>query len=127
MCVNTNDLSQFLHFSYSSSNVFSCILCLLCIRSFVQSVFKRYHSDKHLQEFLPTRWRQKSTGIDMEQNYVTDTLCSLLYFAVLRLCTCFYLNFSGHLLGWVLPLGVLSALYMYHVYAFVLLLFNVDK
>jgi len=45
----------------------------------------------------------------MEQNYVTDTLCSLLYFAVLRLCTCFYLNFSGHLLGWVLPLGVLSA------------------
>ena len=27
------------------------------------------------QEFLPTRWRQKSTGIDMEQNYVTVTLC----------------------------------------------------
>ena len=26
------------------------------------------------QEFLPTRWRQKSTGIDMEQNYVTVTL-----------------------------------------------------
>jgi len=24
---------------------------------------------------LPTRWRQKSTGIDMEQNYVTVTLC----------------------------------------------------
>jgi len=62
----------------------------------------------------------------MEQNYVTDTLCSLLYFAVLRLCTCFYLNFLGHLLEWVLPLGVLSALYMYRVYAFVLLLFNVD-
>ena len=33
--------------------------------------FKRYHSDKHFPEFLPTRWRQKSTGIDMEQNYVT--------------------------------------------------------
>jgi len=24
---------------------------------------------------LPTRWRQKSTGTDMEQNYVTVTLC----------------------------------------------------
>jgi len=40
-----------------------------------QSAFKRYHSDKHFSEFLPTRWRQKSTGIDMEQNYVTVTLC----------------------------------------------------
>jgi len=27
------------------------------------------------QEFLPTRWRQKSAGIDMEQNYVTVALC----------------------------------------------------
>jgi len=33
------------------------------------------HSDKHLSDFLPTRWRQKSTGIDMEQNYVTVTVC----------------------------------------------------
>ena len=41
-----------------------------------QSVFKRYHSDKHLSEFLPTRWRQKSTGKDMGQNYVTVTLCA---------------------------------------------------
>ena len=33
-----------------------------------QSVFTRYHSDKHFSEFLPTRWRQKSTGTDnMEQ------------------------------------------------------------
>jgi len=30
--------------------------------------------DKHFSEFLPARWRQKSTGIDMEQNYVTVTL-----------------------------------------------------
>jgi len=36
---------------------------------------KRYHSDKHFSEFLPTRWRQKSTGIDIGQNYVTVTLC----------------------------------------------------
>ena len=28
---------------------------------------KRHHSDKHFSEFLPTRWRQKATGIDMEQ------------------------------------------------------------
>ena len=29
-----------------------------------QSVFKRYHSDKHFSEFLPERRRQKSTGRD---------------------------------------------------------------
>ena len=43
--------------------------------TYQRSVFKRYHSDKHFSEFLPTRWRQKSIGIDMERNYVTDTLC----------------------------------------------------
>ena len=43
--------------------------------TYQQSVFKRYHSDRHLSEFLPTRWREKSTGIDMEQNYATVTLC----------------------------------------------------
>jgi len=43
--------------------------------TYQQSVFKRYHSDKHFSEFLLTRWRQKSTGIDMEQNYVTVTQC----------------------------------------------------
>ena len=40
-----------------------------------QSVFKRYHSDEHFSAFLPTRWRLKSTGIDMEQDYVTVALC----------------------------------------------------
>jgi len=39
--------------------------------TYQQSVFKRYHSDKNLSEFLSTRWQQKSTGTDMEQNYVT--------------------------------------------------------
>ena len=34
---------------------------------FIFCVSKRYHSDKHLSEFLPTRWRQKSTGIDEEK------------------------------------------------------------
>ena len=43
--------------------------------TYQQSVFKRYHSEKHYSEFLPTRRRQQSTGIDMEQNYVTVTLC----------------------------------------------------
>jgi len=39
-----------------------------------KAYFKRYHSDKHFSE-LPTRWRQQSAGIDMEQNYVALTLC----------------------------------------------------
>ena len=47
--------------------------------SYQQSVFKCYHSDTHFSQFLPTRWRQKSTGIDMEQNYVTVTLCIYEY------------------------------------------------
>jgi len=36
---------------------------------------KRVTCDRHFSEFLPTRWRQKSSVIDMEQNYVTVTLC----------------------------------------------------
>ena len=43
--------------------------------TYQQSVFKRYHSDKHFSEFLPTRWRRKPAGIDLEQNYVTVILC----------------------------------------------------
>ena len=41
-----------------------------------QSVFERYHSDKHFSEFLPTikMTEKKSTGMDMEQNYVTVTV-----------------------------------------------------
>jgi len=46
--------------------------------TYQQSVFKRYHSDKHFSEFLPTRWRQKSTGIDTEQNYVTVALLCIV-------------------------------------------------
>ena len=45
--------------------------------TYQQSVFKRYHSDKHFSEFLPATWRQKSTGIDMERNYAAVTLCIL--------------------------------------------------
>jgi len=36
---------------------------------------KRYHSDKNFLDFLHTKWRQKSTGIDMEQNYATVIQC----------------------------------------------------
>ena len=43
--------------------------------TYQQSIFKHYHSDKHFSEFLPTRWWQKSSGIDMEQNYITVTPC----------------------------------------------------
>jgi len=43
--------------------------------TYQQSLFKRYRSDKHFSEFLSTRWRQKSTGIDTERNYVAVTLC----------------------------------------------------
>ena len=43
--------------------------------TYQQSIFESYHNDKHSSEFLLRKWRQKSTGIDMEQNYVTVTLC----------------------------------------------------
>jgi len=45
--------------------------------------FKRYRGDKHFSEFLPTRWRQKSTdiGLDMEQNCVTVTLYIKLFWS----------------------------------------------
>ena len=36
-----------------------------------QSVFKRCHSNKHI---LPTRWRRKPAGVDMELNYATVSL-----------------------------------------------------
>ena len=47
------------------------------------SIFKRYHSGKHFSEFLPRRWRQKSTGIDMEQKYVTVIV---LYWRPRKVC-----------------------------------------
>ena len=61
--------------------------------TYQQSVFKHYHSDKHFSEFLPTRWHQKSTGVDIWQNYITVTLCITSHVsgpgtAVGRLCAC---------------------------------------
>jgi len=47
--------------------------------TYQQSVFKRSHSDKRFSESLLTRCRQKSTGIDMEQNYVIDTLYIVIH------------------------------------------------
>ena len=47
------------------------------ICTYQQSVFKRYHSNRILS-VLPTRWRRKTAGIDMKQNYVTVTLRILL-------------------------------------------------
>jgi len=40
--------------------------------TYQQSVFKRYCN---FSDFLPARRRPKSTGIDVEQNYITVTLC----------------------------------------------------
>jgi len=42
--------------------------------------------DKHFSEFLPTRWQQKSSGIDMEQNFVTVTLCIMARIKQRSLC-----------------------------------------
>jgi len=39
--------------------------------------FKRYDGGRHFSEFLTARWRQKSTGIDTKQRYVTVSLCVL--------------------------------------------------
>ena len=46
---------------------------------------------------------------------------------LLRLCTRFYFNFTGHPLEGIFPLGVLSPLYTFRVSAVALLLFSVDK
>jgi len=43
-----------------------------------QSAFKWHHSNEHFLRVLPTRWRQKPTGIDTERNYVTVSLCIVL-------------------------------------------------
>ena len=53
----------------------------MSIRSptYQQSVFKRYYSDKNLSEFLPARWRQKLTGIDMEQYCITVIVSPYVY------------------------------------------------
>jgi len=40
---------------------------------------------------LPTRWRQKSTSIDMEQNYATVTLCISRF----ALCSSQVLNYHA--------------------------------
>ena len=60
--------------------------------TYQQSVFKRYHSDKHFSGFLTTRWRQKSTGIDMEQTYVTVTLCIDRIFIAISVTLCRHID-----------------------------------
>jgi len=39
-----------------------------------------------LLRVLPTRWRQKSTGINMEQTYVTVTLGTIQRFPLQQSC-----------------------------------------
>jgi len=43
--------------------------------TYQQSVFKRYHSDKHLSQLYLQDGCKNSLGIDMEQKYVTVTRC----------------------------------------------------
>jgi len=44
-----------------------------CSSTYRQSVFKWHQSNKLLR-VLPTRWRHKPAGIDVERNYITVTL-----------------------------------------------------
>ena len=60
--------------------------------TYPQSVFKGYDTDKHFSELLPTRWRQKSTDTDMEQNYVTVTYDSQSSDAATTLTKSYLLN-----------------------------------
>ena len=48
----------------------------MSIRSltYQQSVFKRYHSDKHFSEFLPTRWWRKRAGTKLRHCHRIYTL-----------------------------------------------------
>jgi len=48
----------------------------MSIRSvtYQQSVFKRYHSDKHFSEFLPTRWWRKRAGTKLRHCHRMYTL-----------------------------------------------------
>jgi len=44
--------------------------------TYQQNVFRKYHSrPNRFLSGLPTRWRRKTAGVDMKQNYVTVTLC----------------------------------------------------
>ena len=43
--------------------------------TYEQSVFKHCRSDKHLSQFYLQDGGKNSLGVDMERNYVTDTLC----------------------------------------------------
>ena len=48
--------------------------------TYQRSVFKRCQSDKHFSEFLPTRWRQKSTATKLRQCHSMYSPSTLLLF-----------------------------------------------
>jgi len=51
-------------------------------------LYEIWYEDAKQQTFLrvlPTRWRQKTAGIDMDRNYVTVTLCIWQTAAILRI------------------------------------------
>jgi len=59
-----------------------------CSSTYRQSVFKWHQSNKLLR-VLPTRWRHKPAGIDVERNYTTVTLCIDIW------CTGFILTLTA--------------------------------
>jgi len=69
--VNGEDLSY-----YSTKKLYQFNKMSIRPPTCQQSVFKLYHGDKHFSKVLPTRWRQKLTDVDREQNHVNAvTLC----------------------------------------------------
>ena len=60
----------------------------MCIWSltYQQSIFNCYHSDKHFSEFYLQDGGKKSTGIDMEQNYITVTLRVVTLLTLINIC-----------------------------------------
>jgi len=57
--------------------------------TYQKSIFKHYHSNKHLSEFLPTRWRQFFF-------IYADTVNLLVFFA--GLCRLFAISFLFEIL-----------------------------
>ena len=58
--------------------------------TYQQSVFKRYHRGKHFSEFSPTRWRQKSTGIDMKEQQRNNAIKNVSLTVFFIYCVCLF-------------------------------------
>ena len=52
-----------------------CLRKCLCDRKLFNKAYLADITATNIIRVLPTRWRRKPAGIDMERNYVTVTLC----------------------------------------------------